>query len=149
MNSTTVQRILRKYTDASNVDRSVHILQKLGKDTRSMTQRQIAELVYLACATVDSTRTRRALAMARSNTPESAMVDALQKQLAGDYCNAVATVRADLLKELATECGKRNSISSNASTPGYIDGERIQVRGGSNRSWTPHAATYVIDNDTP
>lgn len=148
VDATTVQRILRKYTGATNVDSSLRILRKLGKESTSMSQRHAAELVYLACATVDTTRTRRALAMCRSNTPESAMVEALQRQLAGDNSTTVGTIRADLIKELAQEYNRR-SQTSNASTPGYVDGQRIQVRGGANRSWTPHAAAYVIDNDTP
>lgn len=148
VDATTVQRILRKYTGATNVDSSLRILRKLGKESTSMSQRHAAELVYLACATVDTTRTRRALAMCRSNTPESTMVEALQRQLEGNNCASVGTVRAELLRELAQEYNRRSNVS-NASTPGYMDGQRIQVRGGANRSWTPHASAYVIDNETP
>ena len=37
---------------------------------------------------------------------------------------------------------------SNVSTPGFLDGKHIQVRGGATYNWNRHAAGYVIEKET-
>ncbi len=139
----SVERILRKYTSAENVTTSIGIMRKLGKVGGSVTHRQAAQLAYLACSNESHQRTRNALAMERDNTLQAAVVNSLKRQIQSGHSSPSGTVPADLVKELAGAFSTRNN------TPGYVDGKRIEVRGGAHRDWSLYPSNYVVDNDTP
>ena len=138
-----IERILRKYTSAESVKRSMDIMRKLDTVGEDLTQRQAAQLAYLACAATDDTRTRSALAMQRSNTPAAAIVSEVQRQIEGGTCTALGRASAQMVRDIAQ--AYKGSARSNTTTPGLIDGQRIQVRGGARKDWKRYAADYVID----
>ena len=145
-----VQRILHKYTSRESVTNSLQILRKLGLAESNLSYREAAELVYLACGNADATRARNALAMARTNTPAGSIVRSLEKQMRSGVMMDMDGMPTAMLREVAGEFRKTTrKSSSNASTPGYMDGRAIQVRGGATAEWKRHAAAYVIDKDTP
>lgn len=47
-----------------------------------------------------------------------------------------------MIKELVAQFQARQEY--NAATPGYVDGQPIQVRGGASKDWQTHAKAYVI-----
>jgi len=48
-----------------------------------------------------------------------------------------------MIKEVSNMIGAKRE--SNAATPGYLDGKKVQVRGGSRPDWQTHADSYVIE----
>ena len=55
-----------------------------------------------------------------------------------------------MLREVSKQFSKQNDkCRSNVSTPGFLNGKHIQVRGGATTDWTRHASGYVIEIDTP
>lgn len=149
-NAQTVERIVRKYASAESVDHSLQLLRKLGKASGALTHREAAELVYLACGTVDDTRARHAVAMERSNTAAGTVVATLERQLRSGHYVELDSMPTAMLREVSKQFSKQNDKSrSNVSTPGFLDGKHIQVRGGATTDWTRHASGYVIEIDTP
>ncbi len=50
---------------------------------------------------------------------------------------------AQMVRDIAQ--AYKGNARSNTTTPGLIDGQRIQVRGGARKDWKRYAADYVID----
>lgn len=135
---TTISRALRKYVRQEVLDKSVDLLRKLRDVEEALTQRQTAELVYLACGASGSERTRAALKMDRPRTTEYTAVNVIEGLLLDPDGENDSPIPTSVLRDVSRQY--RGIVA-----PGYHEGKRIEVRGGGRLGWTLHASKYVIE----
>jgi len=134
----TIYNGLRRYVRKDVLEVCVKLMRKLGVDDDCLTQRQAAQLIYLACGVAETERTKAALNMDRPNTTAYRAVNEIEAFLLSPDRANESSVATNVLRDLSRQY-------RDVKPQQYVDGKAIQVRGGATRNWSLHAKNYTLD----
>ena len=131
---------LRKYVQPEVLQTTLDLLWKLGRAQGDLSQREVAEVIYLACGVQHAERARAAVSMERDDTTAGRAVKEVERLLTLPDSRNESGIPTSVMRDLSRHY--RGKVKP--STPGYINGQRIHVRGGATRDWRNIAANYVV-----
>lgn len=131
MKHEALHRALRKYVQPEAIEASMSLLFKLGRAKGELSQREVAEVIYLACGVQQQERARAAVSMQRDDTTAGRAVKEVERLLTLPDSRNESGIPTSVMRDLSRHY--RGKVKPSA--PGYIDGERIHVRGGATHDW--------------
>ena len=133
----TMHRALRKYVREEVIDTCLRLMRKVGRAEFELSQREAAELIYLSCGICDKERTRSVLHLDRENSTAFRAVDMIEALLLSPERHNESGIPTNVLRDLSRQYRGQEA-------PGYVDGRRIQVRGGASLGWTAEPKSYEV-----